>query len=204
MSGNSQSLSSVVTPNVAGEFARVAVIGTSCAGKTTFARAFCGTFDAPHVELDSLYWGPNWTPRPTEEFRAAVDAATAAPRWVCDGNYHSVRDLVWRRATAIVWLNYPFGVVMSRALRRTWDRCRDQTLLYAGNRESFRKSFFSSDSILLWVLRTHWRRQREVPKLLGEDEYAHLKVVDLRSPDEARVFLAKVAATYDQENMKQV
>lgn len=132
-----------------GELSRVAVVGTSCAGKTTFARKLSSILAASHVELDSLYWGPNWTPRPSEEFRAAVEIATAPSSWVCDGNYNSARDIVWKRANTIIWLNYPFRIVMNRGLRRTWRRCVSKAPLFAGNRESFRTSFFSSDSILL-------------------------------------------------------
>jgi adenylate kinase family enzyme len=81
---------------------RVVVVGTSCAGKTTFGRQLAGIMSAPFIELDSLYWGPNWTFVPAEQFRAATDAATAGLRWVCDRNYAMVRDIAWRRATALV------------------------------------------------------------------------------------------------------
>ena len=96
--------------------ARVAVVGTSGAGKTTFARSLSRALGTPHVELDALYWGPNWTPVPQEEFRARVASAVRAPTWIIDGNYSPVRDLVWRNATSLVWLNYPFTLVFSRAL----------------------------------------------------------------------------------------
>ncbi|MPZ15785.1 MAG: hypothetical protein GEU73_15410 [Chloroflexi bacterium] len=43
---------------------RVVVVGTSCAGKTTLARRLARILASEHVELDSLYWGPEWTPRP--------------------------------------------------------------------------------------------------------------------------------------------
>jgi hypothetical protein len=39
-------------------------------------------------------------PLPVPEFRARVADFTAAPRWVVDGNYSAVRDLVWSRADA--------------------------------------------------------------------------------------------------------
>jgi hypothetical protein len=41
----------------------------------------------PHVELDDLFWGPNWAAKPLEEFRSLVSAACATDRWVVDGNY---------------------------------------------------------------------------------------------------------------------
>jgi adenylate kinase family enzyme len=35
---------------------RVIVIGTSCAGKTMFARSLADALSCPHVELDALHW----------------------------------------------------------------------------------------------------------------------------------------------------
>jgi adenylate kinase family enzyme len=38
---------------------RVVVVGSSCSGKTTFARSLAEIVGSPHVELDALHWGPN-------------------------------------------------------------------------------------------------------------------------------------------------
>jgi adenylate kinase family enzyme len=81
-----------VTP--AGNMNRVVVIGTSCAGKTAFARSLACALSFPHVELDALFWQPNWTPRPSEEFRKLVAQELSQGCWVTDGNYSVVRDLV--------------------------------------------------------------------------------------------------------------
>ena len=115
---------------------RIVVVGTSGSGKTIFARQLAGILDYAHIELDALHWGPNWTARP--EFPELVRVAIIADNWVVDGNYRTVRDQVWARATAIVWLNYPFRVVFCRALARTVRRLVSRELLYSGNRESFR------------------------------------------------------------------
>jgi adenylate kinase family enzyme len=87
------------------EMARVVVIGTSCVGKTTFAQVLAQIMNFPHVELDALHWQPNWTPRPPEEFRALTADALAQGCWITDGNYGSVRDLVWSQATRMVFLS---------------------------------------------------------------------------------------------------
>ena len=84
--------------------------------------------------LDAFYWGPEWTPR--AGFQLHVSAAVARQRWVIDGNYSAVRHLIWRRATAIVWLDYSFGRVFGRALRRTARRVLTGERLYGGNRET--------------------------------------------------------------------
>ena len=68
------------------QLSRVAIVGTSCSGKSTLARSLANALNAPHIELDALHWGPNWTPCPIEQLRDDVDKATAKLRWVCDGN----------------------------------------------------------------------------------------------------------------------
>jgi adenylate kinase family enzyme len=175
------------------QFDRVAVVGTSCAGKTTMARELAARLNVPHIELDALYWGPHWTPIDADRFRDAVNQSTSQHQWVCDGNYSIVRNLVWRRATAVVWLNYSFPVVFGRALRRTLKRCIYRSTLFAGNRESFAQSFLSRDSILLWVLRTHWQYQREYPRLFAERGHSHLYVVEVRTRKAANGLLEDAA-----------
>jgi hypothetical protein len=128
-------------------------VGTSGSGKTTFARQLAGLLNRTHIELDALHWGPNWTAR--ADFRELVSAAIGEDTWVVDGNYRAVRNDVWGRATAIVWLNYPFHVVFHRALARTVWRLVFREVLYAGNRETFRGAFLEGDGIPWWVIRTY-------------------------------------------------
>ena len=170
--------------------ARIAVVGTSCSGKTTLARRLSRALDVPHAELDALHWGPDWTARPLEEFRSRVQSAVAGPTWVIDGNYSVVRDLVWPRATALVWLNYPFPLVFGRAVHRTLWRGLTREELFSGNRESL-LGVADPEWIPWWVLRTFWRRRREYPALFRRPEHAHLEVVELRSRSDADCFLER-------------
>lgn len=54
---------------------RIIVIGTSGAGKTTLAGRISARLGIDHIEIDALYHGPGWTPRP--EFLADVRALAA-------------------------------------------------------------------------------------------------------------------------------
>ena len=175
-----------------GDLARVAVVGTSCCGKTTFARRLAGLLDQPHVELDALHWGPNWTPRAPAEFSALVTGAIASERWVVDGNYSVVRGLVWSRASSIVWLNYSFPLVFGRALRRTIRRALRREELFAGNRETLRGSFFSRESILWWIITTHRRRRRRYRELLASDAMRAVSVHEFVRPIHAENFLLSI------------
>jgi adenylate kinase family enzyme len=161
---------------------RTIVVGTTGSGKTTLARRLSTILDVPHIELDSLYWGPDWQPRDLEQFRVDVAAAVAADRWVLDGNYSYVRPITWPRATHIVWLNYSFPRVMFQLTRRTISRALTGVELFAGNRESLKKSFFSRESIILWGLTTYHRRRQSYPELFKSPQHAHLHVIEFRTP----------------------
>ena len=171
---------------------RVSIIGSSCAGKTTLARSLSAALGIPHIELDALHWGPNWTPCETEEFRARVRAAVAAPAWVADGNYSKTRDIVWARATTVIWLNYPFPLVFGRAVTRTLRRIITRETLFAGNRETL--AITDPDWIPWWVLRTFRRRRRAYPQLLRQPQFAHLRVLELTRPSQAQHLLEACAS----------
>ena len=109
-----------------------------------------------------------------------------------DGSYSVAHDLIWPRATTIVWLDYAWSVVARRLLSRTIARSFGRQVLWAGNRESFRRSFMSRDSILLWGLKTYGSNRRRTPARLAQPESAHLRVVHLRRPSETGRWLSSV------------
>lgn len=162
---------------------RYVVVGTSGSGKTTLADKLAWQIDTRHVELDALFWLPDWHMRPTEEFREKVAEATARKRWVVDGNYSIARDVAWRRADAIIWLDLPFHVVMAQVVKRTIERCLTGRELFSGNRTSFRRAFLSRDSIIWWAATTWKKKRRLYSELLYAPEWAHLDVFRVRSPD---------------------
>ena len=79
---------------------RVSVVGNSGSGKTTIATALSAALNAPHLELDGVFHQPGWVPLEEAEFRRRVAEFVAAPRWVADGNYSAVQDLVWAPLTS--------------------------------------------------------------------------------------------------------
>jgi adenylate kinase family enzyme len=173
---------------------RIAVYGPSGSGKSTLARQIGAALGLPAVELDALFHQPNWVPTPEHEFRAKVAGVLDGYRdgWVCDGNYHMVRDVVLSRADAVVWIKLPFRVVYPRLFWRTVTRAWRKEELWNTNRESWRLSFTSKDSILLWGI-THWRAHfRGIARSLAEDAPG-LPVVELRSSRDVREFVAGLA-----------
>lgn len=171
---------------------RISVVGTTGSGKTTLARQISQCRQIPHIELDALHWGPNWTAASDQVFRARVAEALKGDCWVVDGNYSQVRGLVWSQADTVVFLDYSFWLVMSRLLRRTLQRSLKQEELWSGNREDIRQSFFSQNSILLWMLKTYDQNRKKYPILFQQPEYAHLSVVHLQSPQKTDEWLSSL------------
>ena len=64
--------------------------------------------------------------------------------------------------------------------------------LWQGNRKTFRRSFASRESILLWFLRTFRCRRRQYEAAMADPANAHLAFVRLRSPRAAERWLAAI------------
>jgi adenylate kinase family enzyme len=166
---------------------RIVVVGSSGSGKTTLARRLAENLGVPHIELDALHHGPNWTEAPRDEFRAMVTEAISGDDWVVDGNYHGkLDDLVLEQADLVVWLDLPLRTVVPRLFRRTLHRIHTRAELWNGNRETWRDAFLSRDSLFLWVLKTHRGRRRRY-----ESRFARYEIVRLRSPREIEAWLGR-------------
>ena len=170
---------------------RVSVVGTSGAGKSTFAAALAALLGVPWLELDSVYHQADWTPLDLSSFRAHVGEVASGPGWVIDGNYSRVRDLVWARADTVVWLDLPRRTVMRRVVFRTLRRVGGRVELWNGNRERWR-NFFTLDeheSVIAWAWKTHGSNRSRYAAELADPALSHLRVVRLRSPRAVRRFL---------------
>jgi nicotinate-nucleotide adenylyltransferase len=167
---------------------RVAVVGSPGAGKTTLARELAAAHGLPHIELDSLFWGLNWTEASREAFRERLVKCLEGGRWIADGNFAMARDLIWGRATDLLWLDYALPLTLYRLVRRTFSRVGCE--LWNGNRENFRDTLLRRDSLLTFTLRTFRQRRREFATLLASAEYGHLRARRFRTPEDCARWLA--------------
>lgn len=174
---------------------RIAVIGTSGAGKTTFARRLGAALDLPVVELDSLFHLPGWNQRPVEEFRSLVAEASCRDAWVIDGNYSAVRDLVWSRAQVVVWLDYPRWRVMTRVIRRTLRRVVTREVLWSGLREPLSNltRLDPQKSIISWAWTTYTDRRRRYSEMIVDPSWSHIRFYRIGHPSEEASLLERSA-----------
>ncbi len=175
-------------------YKRIVVIGVTSSGKSTLAEELASRFHLSGVDLDALNWEPNWQEAPLEVFRTRVEAATQSEGWVIAGNYHIVRDIIWPKAQAVIWLDYPLLTVLGQLTRRTFKRWWTQELLWGANRERLITHFklWSQDSLFHWLFKTYWRRKREIPLVLSQPEHQHLKLIHFKHPKETNAWLKQL------------
>jgi len=76
-----------------------------------------------------------------------------------------------------------------RVNKRSLIRSFKDEELWAGNRETFWKTFFTRDSIILWTLKMFHKNRKEYPKLFEKLKYSHIKFIRLRSDKEVEDFV---------------
>jgi adenylate kinase family enzyme len=169
---------------------RILVVGTSGAGKSTLARKIALALSIKDIELDALHWGPNWTETPLYEFERKVRKEIQENRgFVIHGNYTKIQAITWGSVDTVLWLDYTRAVVMWRVEARTLRRIITKEKLWAGNVETFRKSFLGKDSIIAWAWNTYGRRKEQFAKLFEENPHQVQNLVRFMKPGEAKEFL---------------
>jgi energy-coupling factor transporter ATP-binding protein EcfA2 len=174
---------------------RILILGRTGSGKTTLARELATAIGVPHVELDALYFGPDFSTAPLSVLQERTSAAVAGDRWVTDGNKRVVRELVWPRADTVIWLDYPFVVSLWRLGKRAVWRTSvlKAQAAESGRRRGLPRQFLLAAGGVLTALRSHKGQRREYPRMFAEQENQHLAVVRLRSPRAARRWLARAS-----------
>ena len=169
---------------------RVLVAGVTGSGKTTLAGRLAALWDLRHVEIDALFHGPEWTPRP--EFLDDVRAFAAEDRWVTEWQYTSkgTDAILTPRAQLAVWLDYPWPVVRTRLLRRTLRRSVLRTRLWNGNVEKPIWRMLRGtpeENILAWQKATLHKWAERFPEV--QELFPHLVIVRLTHPRETERWL---------------
>ncbi len=77
------------------QYTRFNVVGSSGSGKSTLARAIAQALQLPYVELDALFWKPDWQESSDDEFLPKLAQALAGDEWVLDGNYSRTTSIKW-------------------------------------------------------------------------------------------------------------
>ncbi len=162
---------------------RILVLGSSGAGKSTFARQLGERLGIEALHLDSYYWQPNWVSTPPEAWAQKLKELLERDSWVMDGNYTSSLPQRLEYADTVIFLD--------RGRVKSLLRCVGRLLKYRGqSRPELAPGCY--EKIDLDFLKWIWNYPRDVkPRIMATlSEQAGKEVVVLKSDQEIARYLA--------------
>lgn len=169
---------------------KIVIAGTSGCGKTTLGNKLSALTGNKTIDLDDLYWLPNWVKRQDEEFVDLVQKEMSSHAWIICGNYSRIQKLTWTDADLIVWLDLSLTTCLWRTLKRSVKRWIAQEPCCNGNYETLRR-LFGKDSILLWVWKTYPRRKRAYTDFFALS--SNNRFIQLKNKKEVDNFLEQIS-----------
>jgi len=103
---------------------RIIIFGNSGAGKSTLAKSLASIDRLAHFDLDSIAWLPTSPPqrKAVEQSKADIDVFIAEnDRWVIEGCYSDLLELLFTKATEIIFLDLPIDQCIANARARPWE-----------------------------------------------------------------------------------
>jgi adenylate kinase family enzyme len=165
---------------------RILIIGSSGAGKSTFARRLHEATGIELVHLDKVFWKPNWVETPKDEWKKTVAKVLEGEVWIIDGNYSGTLELRMQYADTIIFLDFPPTICVWRVLKRVaFYRKGKRPDMAAGCDERFDLEF------LKWIWDYPRRTKPKVESLLKSCQ-DKLDVIRLASNREIENFFANL------------
>jgi adenylate kinase family enzyme len=101
---------------------RILIFGNAGSGKSTMARRLSADLRIPHLDLDQLAWSSPGVRRPLADSARALDEfRTRQAKWVAEGCYADLIDLLIPHATEVRFLNPGTEVCVANCRRRPWE-----------------------------------------------------------------------------------
>lgn len=179
------SVTSVVKIFMSFHVQRIAVIGISGSGKTTFSKKLGDVTRLPVYHMDQLFWGENWASIPDEEWQLAEHKLIQKDRWIIEGYISDQSTGRLRHAEKIIYLDFAGIYCAVNAIKRWWFyKNSDRPDLPKGCRANFDLSFF-------WVI-FRKKERRDIEKALQLSDLNH-KLERLTHPKHLKKYLTEIS-----------
>jgi adenylate kinase family enzyme len=98
---------------------KIVIIGSSGAGKSTFAQKLGAILAIEVVHLDRYFWQPGWKeyPRP-KRLAIQQELLKGKSRWIIEGTYLGSSDGRLKAADTIIFLDIPWFICLWRVIQR--------------------------------------------------------------------------------------
>lgn len=163
---------------------KIIITGTSCTGKTSLGKRLAKELSIIQIDLDDLHFLPNWVEKENDLFIKEVnDSVDTLDEWIVTGSYQTVlKDTLWKKASIIVWLDYPLNLILRRCFIRTFRRIFYKEMCCGENYESFSRMLFK-ENMFVWIFKTYWKRKERL-KSWRNGQFSHKHFIVLNKTKE--------------------
>jgi adenylate kinase family enzyme len=105
-------------PRIRTRYQKIAVIGSSGAGKSQLSRSMGEILGLPVIHLDKEHWLPGWVEPPKNEWRSRVEELVKGDSWIIDGNFGGTMEIRLAAADSVVFLDLPRTLCVWRTVKR--------------------------------------------------------------------------------------
>lgn len=160
---------------------KIAIVGVSASGKSTFARKLEEKVGIPVTHIDALMWQPGWQYIGDEQTEAIIRDMLTKEHWIFEGYIvKSVREELFNEADVILYLDYPGWVSAWRYIKRWIKHRKNPRPELPGSPEKFSFKFLK----LVYTKGEVYKLE----KLFKGRDWSH-KIIRLKTPKEAERYL---------------
>lgn len=99
-------------------YKKIAVIGCSGSGKTTFSKKLASITGLPLYHLDLIYWKSDATHLQRPEFKQKQEEVVSSDEWIIDGNFKRTLEIRIKNAELIYFLDLPVDDCINGVITR--------------------------------------------------------------------------------------
>lgn len=168
---------------------KIAVIGHSSSGKSTFSKRLSSVYQIPVLHIDKIFFEPNWVERDKKLVEQEIRDFMTQDHWIIDGFYRKLATERFDEADRIFVFNFNrFKCLYGAIVRRMKYHNQNRDSVCEGCRERLNPSF------IWWIL--FGGRKKDSRELLKrfEKEYQD-KIIIFRNRRQTNLYLRKIGYT---------
>jgi adenylate kinase family enzyme len=161
---------------------KIVIIGSSGAGKSTFAHRLGEILRVEAFHLDRLFWRTGWKRTFRKKWRKIQQQLVQKDTWIIDGSYHDTLNIRLNAAEIVIFLDMPTILCVWRVIKRHFIECSRPDL-----------PRLCQDRLDPTYLMKVWRFPRyDRKRLIKQVQGTRKEIVWLRSRKEVSRFLQEV------------
>tara|TARA_R110001583_G_scaffold40778_5_gene130116 strand:- start:9195 stop:9698 length:504 start_codon:yes stop_codon:yes gene_type:complete len=99
---------------------KIAIIGSSGSGKSTFSLQLSEKLNLPVIHLDKHFWKPGWEKTENTQWREFQKNICLGDSWIIEGNYKNTLDIRLNACDTIIFLDVNRFTCLYRVMKRSF------------------------------------------------------------------------------------